>query len=218
MATNSTVQNIKDNRGIKFLLGCVLIFLLIKWAWTGSLMHVFEAVRGVGPDDDVASAGNAIVDSLFPIVVDLVMAMGGVGLSIALGIWDVVWSLIQTAILYGTPKTTPAVEPVAGSASVAVPASQPAASAGASEKKISLSKLIATLESLDSRLSVLESGKPAPVASAGGESNQGIDSSPEPADRLALLESQVSAIAASVAKLAKPTKAAAKTTAKTTGG
>lgn len=216
--TTHTVRIIQDNRGVKFLLGAVAIFLLVRWWLTGSLLHVFEAVRYVDPETDVANAAGSIADTLVPIGLDMVIAIGGIMLGLGTGIWQIAWDSIRAGLKYLHANQTATAIGMASGVNAATVAATTAATK-VEPSRVDPAKLKAVLTQLDDRVKALESKlltepNPAPPAESQADPSANDDSPSRSVDRLAALESQMSKLLAAVTKKAAATPRAAKGAAK----
>lgn len=88
-STHSVVIS-RENRGVKFLVGCVAIFLLVKWLLTGQL---FEAVAFAAQPKTEDGKTGSVSGFVIPLVFDLIIGLGGIVIALGTGVWAIVWDL-----------------------------------------------------------------------------------------------------------------------------
>ena len=93
MDTTHTVKIQRQNRGIGFLIGSVVIFLLIRWTLSGQILSLSRSLPCNSCD-----GFSSVTGAVLPIVIDLVVFTGITAIAISRGIWAVVWDLISGVV------------------------------------------------------------------------------------------------------------------------
>ncbi|MCC6511509.1 MAG: hypothetical protein IT423_20585 [Pirellulaceae bacterium] len=123
-----TIVTRSENKGIRVVVGALILFVWLRWWWTGSL---FAAAANAMPPSVNEGQFGSVTGTLLPIVIDLLGFAGSIaitGLSIGWGIlWDLISGVLETIGVYSKRRSA---ANSASNAAVEAATSSAAASAG----------------------------------------------------------------------------------------
>lgn len=160
-----------ENRGIRVVVGAAVLYLWLRWWWTGSL---FASVASAVPPQVNEGEFGSVTGTLLPIAVDLLGFVGSIVISIGgLGwrvVWDFVSGILETIGLFTKQKAATQAAVDAATESATIPAATHAGSAAWPERltpvqtysrpipqrRVDLDKVAAALQSQDTELDDLD--------------------------------------------------------------
>lgn len=165
-----TIQIKQQNRGVAFLVGCVAIYLLLRWLVTGHLLSLamLSWFKLSGDEEGLSSYGSVSAVAI-PIIVDLVIGLGTIVIALGSGVWSIAWDLLsgvfqmvaqwrakQAALNKATEVALDAAGVATGAAAGAAVAKQTATAVRKAKDGVDLGALKAFLQKIDERLSAME--------------------------------------------------------------
>ena len=84
----------KDNRKIQFAVGATVIFLFLRWLFTGDLLMAVQAAQ---PPAEGETKSVTLLAVLWPMLVEAVIIVGVSAIAFGLKIWSFIVDLIDNA-------------------------------------------------------------------------------------------------------------------------
>lgn len=153
--TTHTVYVKSENKGLRVLVGAVILFIWARYWWYGSL---YEALL---PHYEQTEQLKSATGTVLQLAVDLLWGIGSVVIGIlSMGKWVLTDVFTGIAEFWRRRSIDRQAEKEATSA--AITSATATATSQASQRAIDQAKLVAVLESHESRLTSLEKGPPRP--------------------------------------------------------
>lgn len=159
-----------ENRGIRVVIGALVLYMWLRWWWTGSL---FASVASAVPSEVQDGQFGSVTGTLLPIAVDLLGFVGSLVISVGgfgwRAIWDLISGILETIGLFSKQEaaTQAAVDAATESATVSAASHAGAAawpdfkpvqtySKPIPKRRVDLDKVAAALQSQDTELDDLD--------------------------------------------------------------
>lgn len=156
-----------ENRGIRVVVGALVLYMWLRWWWTGSL---FASVASAMPADVQDGQFGSVTGTLLPIAVDLLGFVGSLVISVlSLGwraVWDVFSGVLETFGLWRKQDaathaavdaaTQSATNSAAKNAGAVIWPGEKAASNYVAKRRVDLDKVAAAIQSQDTELDDLD--------------------------------------------------------------
>lgn len=101
---------IEDNRGLKFFLGCLALFLGVRWIITGKVLYAVQACQS-------AESAAIVVSNILPLVLEFLVGLGTVLLFTFTTAGTFTWAVVRWAFDFVTGKPTASLSDATAAAS-----------------------------------------------------------------------------------------------------